>query len=229
MRKALIAIVIVLATMQLYAASWHMGIEAGYTLGLYDQRGGVREHETISNGHAFEVAIPFECRFGDIFSLSSALRYVGKAYDVENIFIDELTYRYRDVEHFLELPLSLRLSLDLEPVRMFIGAGAYIGVRFMSTEAGRFNYFGISTEEFDDYWAVRNLDADVDNLFSAGLLVEAGVGFDVTSAIELAVLGRYQRSFTDLDVGYGRRGHTYRYLDTVSVTLSCSFLLGGGE
>ena len=99
----------------------------------------------------------------------------------------------------------------------------------MSTEAGRFNYFGISTEEFDDYWAVRNLDTDVDNLFSAGLLVEAGVGFDVTSAIELAVLGRYQRSFTDLDVGYGRRGHTYRYLDTVSVTLSCSFLLGGGE
>ena len=139
MRKAVIAIVIMLATMQLYAASWHMGIEAGYTLGLYDQRGGVREHETISNGHAFEVAIPVECRFGDIFSLSTALRYVGKAYDVENIFIDELTYRYRDVEHFLELPLSLRLSLDLEPVRMFIGAGAYIGVRFMSTEAGRFN------------------------------------------------------------------------------------------
>ena len=58
MRRILVWILAMLMVSLLYAGSWGVGIEAGYTLGLYDQRGGISDFERYSPGHAFRHHLP---------------------------------------------------------------------------------------------------------------------------------------------------------------------------
>ena len=81
MRKALLVLLIILLPISLFASSgWNIGIEGGYTMGFYDQRGGERPYRTFSIGHAFELSVPVEYRVNDWFSVVSGLRYIGKPY-----------------------------------------------------------------------------------------------------------------------------------------------------
>ena len=149
MRKASLLLLSILLPLSLYASSGlNVGIEGGYTMGFYDQRGGERPFREFSMGHAFELAIPVEYRVNGWFSVASGLRYIGKPYNMA----EDTTaaggfdfYSSRNVSHFLEVPVSARLSLGNGTMRGFLGAGAYIGVRFLSTESGRLNSQGFLT------------------------------------------------------------------------------------
>ena len=63
-----------------------------------------------------------------------------------------------------------------------------------------------------------------DNLFDAGLLAEAGIGYTLGSG-ELLISARYQYSFTSLDRKY-QKNQVHRYIDTLSITAGYSFSLG---
>ena len=70
------------------------------------------------------------------------------------------------------------------------------------------------------------LDPAADNLFDAGLLAEAGVGFSVVDDGELYLALRYRYSLTELDRNY-QENRIKRYIDTFSVAVGYSFRLGG--
>lgn len=62
-------------------------------------------------------------------------------------------YRTRNVNHYFEVPLSLRFSLGNDTIRGFLGAGLYLGVRFLSTESGRLNVHDfITTADTNPYF-----------------------------------------------------------------------------
>lgn len=227
MRKTILITFLLALSASLFAGSWLIGLEGGYTLGLYDQRCGNNENIETSFGSAFELAFPVEYRFDEIFSLSFGMRYIGKAYNISYFYEGEEYYSLRRAEHMIELPLSLRLSLEREKARVFIGAGGYVGIRFVSTESGirRFSDSMFPTDS--EFWGSRQLNPAFDNLLDAGLLFEAGMNFIFGNGNELAFKGRYQRSLTELDRNLGERGHIARYLDTLSIVASYSWEFGG--
>lgn len=97
-------------------------------MGFYDQRGGERPYRTFSIGHAFELSVPVEYRENDWFSVVSGLRYIGKPYNMHEDNSEEGgidLYRTRNVNHYFEVPLSLRFSLGNDTIRGFLGAGLY--------------------------------------------------------------------------------------------------------
>ena len=191
-----------------------------------------RLHDGILRPARRRAAIPVEYRVNGWFSVASGLRYIGKPYNMA----EDTTaaggfdfYSSRNVSHFLEVPVSARFSLGNGTMRGFLGAGAYIGVRFLSTESGRLNSQGFLTTAGTDpgFWGIVELNPSSDNLFDAGLLAEAGFGCRLGGG-ELIISARYQYSFTSLDREY-QKGLVYRYIDTLSVTAGYSFSIGGGK
>ena len=70
-------------------------------------------------GHAFEFSVPIEYRVNDWFSVVSGLRYIGKPYNMHEDNSEEGgidLYRTRNVNHYFEVPLSLRFSLGRIPI-----------------------------------------------------------------------------------------------------------------
>ena len=181
MRKALLFLLVILLPISLFASSgWNIGIKGGYTMGFYDQRGGERPYRTFSMGHAFELSVPIEYRVNEWFSVVSGLRYIGKPYNMHEDNSEEGgidLYRTRNVNHYFEVPLSLRFSLGNDTIRGFLGAGLYLGVRFLSTESGRLNVHDfITTADTNPFfWGTVDLNPVSDNLFDTGLLAEAGI------------------------------------------------------
>lgn len=230
MRKALLFLLVILLPISLFASSgWNIGIEGGYTMGFYDQRGGERPYRTFSMGHAFELSVPIEYRVKEWFSIVSGLRYIGKPYNMHEDNSEEGgidLYRTRNVNHYFEVPLSLRFSLGNDTIRGFLGAGLYLGVRFLSTESGRLNVYDfITTADTNPYfWGTVDLNPVSDNLFDTGLLAEAGIGYTLGRG-ELLISARYQYSFTSLDRKY-QKNQVHRYIDTLSITAGYSFSLG---
>lgn len=222
-----LSVILLLASPVFAYSPWNVSFEAGYTLGLMNMKGLQREGRYENPGHAFEVAVPVEYRINEYVSISSGIRYIGKSYQTEKYYEGSLIRDIRSVEHFFEIPLSFRLSYGNEKVRGFVSAGAYIGVRFLSTEMGGFDmtlfmqHLGISS-----YWGVLDLNANVDNLFDAGILAECGVAFKVNNADEVYITARYQYSLTELDRNY-QEELTHRYIDSLSITLGYTFAFGG--
>lgn len=223
MKRLLFAVALLLLSMTLHAGTLNIGIEGGYTIGFYDYRGAVRNGTNFKLGHAFEIAVPLEYRFNDIVGISSGIRYIGKSYGRENILNNETVFDLRNVEHFFEIPLTLRVSADFGIWRLFAGAGGYIGIRFLSTEMGATGIPMVGTS-----WNVIPYDADNDNLFDAGIIAEAGFGYSFNGRGELQIIARYQYSLTDLDKNY-QEEHIERYIDTLSITAGYSFCIGGNE
>ena len=230
MRKAAVLLAsLLIAISSLSAGSWQMGAEAGYTMGFYDQRGGWREGRSYSLGHAFEVAVPVEYRANEWLSISSGIRYIGKSYGMSNTYeFQGETVRNMDIrntEHFFEIPLTFRLSLGNGSIRGFIGAGGYVGVRFMSVEKGKAD-LAMTPASASEIWRMNHLNPETDNLFDAGIIAEAGLGYAFQYAGELYLAARYQYSLTALDRKY-QQDPVGRYIDTLSITLGYSFRLGG--
>lgn len=221
MRRILVWILAMLMVSLLYAGSWGVGIEAGYTLGLYDQRGGISDFERYSPGHAFSVSVPAEYHIYDWLSVATGISYEGRAYGYERSVAGNHMFDLRNTEHFFLVPLSLRFSFGNDFARGFVGAGGYLGVRFLSEESGY--VYGINIGNMHGF---GELDPAADNLFDAGLLAEAGVGFSVVDDGELYLALRYRYSLTELDRNY-QENRIKRYIDTFSVAVGYSFRLGG--
>lgn len=235
--KHIISILLILFVFSsLYAGTWNVGVDAGYVLGLYDQRGGERETRTFSPGHAFEISVPVEYRVNNLFSITSGIRYIGKAYGIENIPVDTeepdiktSNIKTRNVEHFFEVPLTVRLSVGNDFIRGYLGGGGYIGVRFLSTEMG-FADLTVASNlmYFNNFWNVINLNTVSDNLFDAGIIAEGGFTYSFNSRSELYLSARYQYSLTMLDNNY-QYERVFRYIDTFSVTAGVLFEIGGAK
>ena len=220
----LIAIIVPASLYASRAGTLSIGLEAGYTLGLYDQKGGSRITE-YSPGHAFSIGIPAEYHFTSWLSLASGLFYEGRAYGSERVYEDQLVFSLRNTEHFFDVPASLRFSLDNGFIRGFAGAGIYLGWRFRSTEDGNAAALDGSNSYIN---GTVELNPLTDNMFDAGFLAELGGGVRFGERSEMYIAARYKYSFTSLDRNYQENMVT-RYIDAFSVSIGYNILIGKGD
>ena len=215
------------ASCMLYASGWHIGGEAGYALNFLSTK-TVWPNTYYRPGHGFEASFIAEYDINDSLSLSTGLRYIEKSfiYHHEN---SGITYAgYMEMDHFLELPLSIRYSYSFGDLSVFIGAGGYIGIWFLAQSFG----MNFSASETPDNTLIENSNGDImeltdsDNLFEAGLLAETGVSWTVADDIRLDFTLRYEGNLTSLVRNY-QDNAVHRYNDTLSFSAGCLVPIGG--
>lgn len=148
------------------------------------------EHSVLGILSSSQFLLNTEYRVNDWFSVVSGLRYIGKPYNMHEDNSEEGgidLYRTRNVNHYFEVPLSLRFSLGNDTIRGCLGAGLYLGVRFLSTESGRLNVYDfITTADTNPYfWGTVDLNPVSDNLFDTWLLAEVKLE-SVTHSVEVS-------------------------------------------
>lgn len=219
MHKKLILLILLIISAPLFASELLIGVEAGYNYNIINTTTGW-EGTSYRNGHGFDVAIPIEYRVNNWFSLSTGIRWVMRSSEYTKIskelnvnFVDDYTLMH----HAIDIPLTLRFSLPLNSFRIFVGGGAYIGVRTFDFESGSTmiqvsdslgRYF------WDDHYSYVTFEAD-DNLFDAGLIAELGASYDFENYGSFYLLGRYQYGLTSLAKDSYMASHTY--FDSISV------------
>ena len=192
MLKKLILLILLIISAPLFASELLIGVEAGYNYNIINTTTGW-EGTFHRNGHGFDVAIPIEYRVNNWFSLSTGIRWVMRSSEYTKTskelnvnFVDDYTLMH----HAIDIPLTLRFSLPINSFRIFVGGGAYIGVRTFDFESGS-------------------------NLFDAGLIAELGASYDFENYGSFYLLGRYQYGLTSLAKDSYMASHTY--FDSISV------------
>ena len=222
--KRLLVLGILLSALCSLSASWYIGGEVGYNHSFVSS--ATRFPSTEMKGFSgLDLSFIAGYELTDCISFESGIRYSMKNMHYSKEDVDNLTVMH----NFLELPLSVSFSFGSDRVRGFVGGGGYIGIRFLQAVAGRTM---LGSESLENMTSVPNssyvftfIDFNSgDNLFDAGLLAEAGIGYTLGSG-ELLISARYQYSFTSLDRKY-QKNQVHRYIDTLSITAGYSFSLG---
>ena len=231
MKRTAALLLTIIALLPLHASSgWLIGGEAGYALSFMSTV-NTWPDTLYKPGHGAEAAFLAEYGFGYGLSLSAGLRYSQKSFFYSHTNGGDLISDYMEMNHFLEVPLSIRYSCSFGDVSLFAGAGGYVGIWFLSNWAGR----NISASETMDsssnmYMSFGELVPleSQDNLFEAGILAEAGVSWHMRKDIRLDFTLRYEGNLTSL-VRNVQENTVHRYYDTLMLTVGCMIPVGGGR
>ena len=226
MKKILLIFFLTVMLIPLYS-SWSIGGEAGYALSFLDTVTTWPNTE-YRPGHGATVSFAAEYDFENGLSLLSGIRYIEKSFVYYHANSGNVISNYMEMDHILEIPLSLRYSFPLGDISLFIGAGGYIGVWFASQWFGRNSSVSENEDGTDMITAIGDLipfDSS-DNLFHAGILAEAGVSWDLLENLRLDAVLRYEGSLTSLVKSY-QKNTTHRYFDTVTLSVGCMIPIGG--
>lgn len=213
-KKPALLVVFLLAFISLYASSWHVGLEAGYSYSIVDTK-TIWENTENNNGHGFDISIPVEYSVFDWLSVNSGIRWIMKSSEylksVETGIIDEYTKMY----HFLEFPLTIRFSFGDDVVKWFIGGGGYLGVRLFDYASG----IALGNSLYIDsngnsYFLIETFSqgiplSDLDNLFDAGMIAETGFKAYLSSLGYLYASLSYQYGLTSLEKEHRTASHQY--------------------
>lgn len=221
LRRTLLLFTILLSSLSIYASDWYAGIEGGGNLTMINTSSQFAETTHQGNFLGFDVAVPVEYRPLSWLSFDSGVRYIMKSNTYLKsdglVATDDLVR----MNHFLEFPLTVRLSYGIGDVRFFIGGGGYLGVRLFKVDSGMsYNANGIPVYNT----AVVEM-TDSDRRFDAGLIAEGGISYEYPLG-SLYLSARYQYALTSLTV---QKNGIHPYLNSLSVNLGFLFRIGGAK
>lgn len=218
-RRLLLSSVLLLALGTLFAGRFRLGVEGGYSYTIMF----ATSHDpkiTFRGGHGFEVSVPVEYSIHDWLSVDSGVRYMMKVHGFRNGNVSNTDDENMNfMHHYIEFPLSVRLSAGTGFFRGFFGLGGYLGVKVAQTASGS------SVTILDETYTFSNVSMEITgNRFDAGLLAEAGVlmNFDIGT---LYLSGRYQFALTSLVKQQINANH--QTLHNISASLGFLFNIGG--
>lgn len=220
LKTTVMVLVLAALSASLYASDWSIGAEAAYNYTYVNTKTRFEGYSS-GNFHGFDVAIPVEYRPLSWLSFSSGVRYIMKSETFRNVntTTGSVISDYVRMHHFIEFPLTVRLSLNIDRLRFYIGGGGYVGVRVGEVHSGR--SYSVDISDLKSFTAVMPL-TETDNRFDAGLIAEGGVSYSFTPvSIYLAV--RYQYGLTSLAAK--QRDAVNTYLDDISATIGFMFNL----
>lgn len=225
MKKLTLIPILLLSCLSLFAGQFRLGVEGGLTYTIIHTATRF-ENTTFSNNINAEVAIPVEYSFTNWLSINSGIRYILKATSYNKSYIDDgklfSVDSITEVRHFLELPLSIRISFGNERMRGFIGAGGYVGIWLFEFNRGR-----SATLLGSMNWFYQNIPIDSNsNRFDGGILAEVGFSYSLKLGRVYAIC-RYQYGLTSL--AKSGRNVVHTYLDNLSLTAGFMFNIGGGS
>ncbi len=222
MKKLIVSLLLGLLALQSVFAnsSLNIGVEAGYNYNIINTATGW-SGTVNGNWHGFDVSVPVEYRVNNWFSLNTGIRWIMRSSEYTKTSTampdDRYVDNYIQMHHAIDIPFTLRFSLPLDEFRLFVGGGAYVGVRVLDYAKGE-SLIDISNAPYGDYWdeyyAHLEFTAD-DNLFDAGLIAEIGTSYEFEGAGSFYILARYQYGLTSLAKDSYMAAHSY--FDSISV------------
>lgn len=215
-------------------AQWSVGVEAGLSHNTLTYDTGYYYHMNYNSSLGVSVAIPVQYQFNDWFALRAGVTYIQKSYNYHKTgFTKDL--EERTTNGYLDIPLVARFSFGGERLRGFFDAGVYAGAWLHSWREG--TTYETFTEETANasgsiltiYEAYRysepyEFDSTRDNRFDVGLLVGAGLQYQVSDLVALTLTCRYYYGLTDMQRNYMRNQYP-RYHNTIVTNIGVMFSL----
>lgn len=218
LKKIIITVILIFSVSALFASSFSIGVEADYNYTFVNTKTRFDGYN-YGGFHGFDVTVPVEYRILSWLSVDSGIRYIMKSETFLNVntSTDEVIHDYLMMHHFLELPLTVRFSMNIDRVRIFVGGGGYVGWRLGEVHSGK--AYNVDSTDLKSFTSIMPLGA-TDNRFDAGLIAEGGVayGFDLG---ELYLSVRYQYGLTSLATK--QRDAVNTYLDNISAGIGFLF------
>ena len=229
MKRLALFICLLLASLSsLFSSGFFLGGEVGYALNFMETITAWPETE-YKPGHGADAAIRIGYSFDNGLSINSGIRYIGKSFGYTHTNNGKLYSNYMEMNHFLQIPISLRYTYDLGFINLFAGGGGYIGVWFLSQSFGdnisAAESYGKGAIYEENKGEVSSFNSG-DNLFEVGLLAEAGISLDITDDIQLDFALRYEGDVTSLVRDY-QKNTVHRYNNSLVITAGCIFGIGG--
>lgn len=223
-KKVILLAAVLLAGTLAFAGTFKVGAEVGGNYSMLSTKTQFKD-TTNSNTIYFDVLIPVEYEFSDSFSLASGLHWaMNRNRNVKTYAVGADTINVNDymrTRHFLQVPVTARYYLNLDSVRLFAGAGGYMGVYLGIWQKGQ-------TYDFNTDTVVESSGSSGpqsgDNLFTAGLLAELGLSGRLGPGDLYAVL-RFAYGLTNLTKN--RVDSVGIYYDNLTFSAGYTFRIGG--
>ena len=211
MLKKGIFLLFVLIPLPLFAFELGIGIEAGYNYDIVNTATGWQNTKNTS-GLGFNITVPVEFRITDWFSVNTGIRWIMRSSGYSKTYNDMFFYgsytvtvdQYTKMHHALDFPFTVRFSISItNKYKLFIGGGAYVGVRTLDVNSGESQYMYSNpgsvnpNDKMHRFYEHMTFTAD-DNLFDAGLIAEFGGSYTFNDRGSVYIMGRYQYGLTSL-------------------------------
>lgn len=233
MRTVLLALVF-LAAVSVAAqesGTWSAGLSGDYGINEMISTTGYRKNTGLTDGESFSVSIPVRYQVSSWLGVETGLRYTRKdwgwSHDAEWDAARSLHIWEKTENHFLEIPVTVDLSVGDDTARVSVGAGGYFGFWLASRHSGvtmspMYTNFATCLLPYDEpvEW-----NAARDNRFEAGVIARAGFEMAVSHCIVL-LRGSYYYSLTDLGKPY-QKDRVARHNSTFCFEMG--FMLAFGE
>ncbi len=197
MKKTMTLLLLTLALCSLSAATVYVGGEIGINSNSVIAGSGYSGYEYSASAGA-DIAVPVVVEFTPNFALQTGLSLQGKAYGyTKNVTIkgeNNTIFAYSVGNSFIELPLSLRMSLNFGGSRWgaFCTVGGYLG----------YWTYGMRSGAAYGFTSARPVEEETDlslyNRFEAGVSLAGGVDVEFGSYDAYLLFG-YSLSLTDMN------------------------------
>lgn len=182
-KKATLLIILLLVSFSVFASTFSLGIDLGYSLGsLIESESTYRENTAYLPGHGYGISIPFQYQSDSGFGVRTGLRFISKSFKYSHPTSIEAAFSF----DYIELPVlfswwSESLS-DMIPIHLSFGIGGFVGYKLSTRSSGLFKTSSYD-ENGKEYVTEISGDfsSDYDNSFEAGLMADAAVYFGIGS------------------------------------------------
>jgi hypothetical protein len=216
------------------AHPWYIGAYGGYTHNTLYMGGAenARLYKSYSPGSGWTAGIFGRYQLFNWLGFQAGASWITKAYSWERTgayanFPDCNAF----TNSFVDFPLLINLSVrvpntgsDDDGLRAFINGGGWLGVWVLSIEKGkisnRSNYQSYLTHPeviretlVDSFNGRRSFDTQRDNRFDGGLIIGAGLQYDI-KYVSIFAEWRYEYSLTDMAKNYEKEAYVPNMNDT---------------
>lgn len=188
---------LVLLSVSLSAATYHIGYEGGVTLNSVIAGKGYRDYK-YSMGVGYKASIPFVVEFNDNLGLETGLSLYGKYYKYsQTVAISsdnkQTNFDYEVRNDFIIFPLCVRFTLPVSDFELYTTLGGYMGVWGHGNRSGSVININEKKESVSE-----ETDLSLYNMFDAGLRATLGAGVNFGPFLGY-LQGEYSFSLTDMN------------------------------
>lgn len=131
----LLVCIFALVSSKIAAASFEIGVAAGYDYNFYDIKTQYAYDFRYTNGGGLTVGVPTKTRFNDWLGLRTDLVYLQKNYSMHRSGGWAGSYT-NYTNHYLQLPVMANFSFGGERLRGYVNVGGYVGAWLASRRQG---------------------------------------------------------------------------------------------
>ncbi len=220
-------------------AQFSVGVEGGYNKNCLTTNNANRAFTNYKPLSSFTVGIPVQYQITNWFAIAADPTFIQKNYLQERSAFFAGVYQ-NNYNNYVQLPLMAHFMFGGERLKGFANAGLYGGYWMSSTIKGVMpaildnvdnNTSANSIYDYNNPYSYNQkytFDSRKDNRFEVGWVAGLGIGYDVTSNINVFAEGRLLYGFTDQQKKY-ETNQVPRYNTTYGVNAGVMYHFGNNK